>query len=166
MLRQWGQERPELDTSGMAVVLRILQLSGILNDRLKATLAPSGLEPWEFDVLSALRRAGPRGGVPSKALCESAQLTSGAMSNRIDRLEERGFVRRRPHPEDRRSNTIHLTPKGRERIDRVIGARMDDAAASLEGLPVADQRRLAGLLRDVLLLLDATAEAPADGTRD
>jgi DNA-binding MarR family transcriptional regulator len=149
MLAQWSRERPDLDTSGMAVVLRVLLLAGLFGERLKETLAPHDMAPWEFDVLSALRRSSDRGGVTPSELCESAQLTSGAMTHRIDRLEERGLVRREASPEDRRSWLICLTPKGLELVDRAVGARMEDAAASVASLGRADQRRLARLLRSV-----------------
>mgnify|MGYP003628035230 CR=1 FL=1 len=154
MLDQWKLERPELDTSGMAVVLRVLQASGAFSERLKRLLEPSNLTPWEFDVLSALRRVGKPWGVPSKDLCESAMLTSGAMSNRIDRLEERGLVKRRPNPLDRRSTMVHLTRKGLARVDRVIGLRMEDAVESVQSLRSKDRAELARLLRLVVLGLE------------
>jgi DNA-binding MarR family transcriptional regulator len=154
MLAQWDEERPDLDTSGMGVVLRILFLAGRFSERLKEILAPMDLAPFEFDVLSALRRAGREGGLTPSELCESAQLTSGAMTHRIDRLEERGLVRRRPSQEDRRSTWICLTAKGRGLVDQVIGARMDDAAEAVGGLSRAEQRELARLLRTLSLGLE------------
>lgn len=150
MLEQWARERPDLDSAGMGIVLRIQILAGVFANRLKATLEPAGLAPWEFDVLSALRRAGRAGLTPSE-LCESAQLTSGAMTHRIDRLEEPGLVRRRPAESDRRSISVVLTPKGRALIDNVIGARMVDAAASVASLTKGQRDELVRLLRAVSL---------------
>jgi DNA-binding MarR family transcriptional regulator len=158
MLRQWARERPDLESAGLGIVLRVQILAGIFAGRLKDVLAPTGLAPWEFDVLSALRRAGPDGLTP-KQLCKSARLTSGAMTHRIDRLEEPGLVRRRPAATDRRSVTVSLTPKGRALIDKVIGARMVDAAASVGALRKRERDELAGLLRTLSLAIHET-DAP------
>ena len=155
MLDQWRSERPDLDTSGMGIALRILFLGGVLGARLKETLAPAGLAPWEFDVLSALRRTGGTEGLSPTELCEAAQLTSGAMTHRIDRLEERRLVRRRAETSDRRSVRVTLTAQGRKQIDRVIGARMVDAADFVAGLNRSEQRQLASLLRRVTKGLEA-----------
>lgn len=145
MLAQWGEERPDLDSSGMAVVLRIFSLAGTLSERLKSLLATTELAPFEYDVLSALRRAGREGATP-KTLCRSAQLTSGAMTHRLDRLEDRRLVRRRRDREDRRSVTVVLTARGKKVVDAILGARMRDAAESLSALSNAQRRELARLL--------------------
>ncbi len=147
MLDDWRTERPDLDPSAMAVVLRVHILSSQLAERLKDALAPLGLAPWEFDVLSALRRAGRSGGRTPKELCQSAQLTSGAMTHRLDRLEEKGWLRRRVAKDDRRSITVHLTPKGRTVVDRAVEARMEDAVQCVAGLKPTDQSSLARLLK-------------------
>ncbi len=155
MLGQWSRERPDLDSTGMAIVLRILMHAGALADRLKVTLAPMGLASWEFDVLSALRRSSGEGGLTSKDLCESAQLTSGAMTHRLDRLEERGFIRRKTRKSDRRSILVTLTPRGTSLVDKAIEQRMADAADCMRGLTKTDQRKL-------IVLLRALAIAPAE----
>ena len=147
MLAQWRRERPELDSSGMGVVLRIQLLSGILTDRLKEILAPKGLAPFEYEVLSALRRNDAAGGSTPKELCRSARLTSGAMTHRLDRLEARGLVRRRSGRKDRRSISVVLTARGRSLVDGILGERMADAATCLDAFTKAERRELAGLLR-------------------
>jgi len=149
MLAQWRRQRPDLDSSGMAVVLRVVLLSGVLFDRLKAILGPVGLAPWEYDVLSAIRRAGNPSGVTPKELCRSAQLTSGAMTHRIDRLVARGLVRRQAGRADRRSVGVLLTARGRALVDRVIGDRMRDAIACLTPLRKKELAELTRLLRIV-----------------
>jgi DNA-binding MarR family transcriptional regulator len=156
MLAQWGRQRPDLDSSGMAVVLRVLLLSGVFAQRLKGVLAPAGLAPFEYDVLSALRRAGR--GVSPKELCRSAQLSSGAMTYRIDRLEERGLVRRRTDPQDRRGIAVELTSRGLALVEGILGARMADAAESLRPLTRREVRELARLLRIVSKSLEEPQE--------
>ncbi|MEX1023490.1 MAG: MarR family transcriptional regulator [Planctomycetota bacterium] len=144
MIGQWRRERPDLDPAGLGVVLRVLHLEGLLAERLKRTLATTDLAPFEYDVLSALRRAGP---LSIKALCDAAQLTSGAMTHRLDRLEERGFVERGAHDYDRRMTMVRLSPTGRAAVDRIVGRRMDDANASLAALDEPERAELARLLR-------------------
>lgn len=151
MLVQWRKQRPDLDSSGMAVVLRVLMVAGVLSERLKNTLAPAGLAPWEYDVLSALRREGRAGGLTPGELCESAQLTSGAMTHRLDRLEERGLVRRRAGETDRRTVTVVLSARGCRLVDGIVGARMSDAAECLSAMSKKDRTELARLLREVNL---------------
>jgi DNA-binding MarR family transcriptional regulator len=147
ILAQWREERPELDSSGMSVVLRVLNFSGILSERLKGILEPAGLLPFEYDVLSALRRSEVSGGMTPTELCRSAQLTSGAMTHRLDRLEERGLVRRKADKQDRRSVQVSLTVRGKKIVDSILGARMADATKSLGGLTKQERRELARLLR-------------------
>lgn len=154
ILSQWREQRPDLDSSGMAVVLRVLLLSGVFAERLKETLAPAGLAPWEYDVLAALRRAGMGEGLTPKELCRSAQLTSGAMTHRLDRLEERGLLRRKAAKKDRRSVLVQLTARGRRLVDGIIGARMADAAACLGELGERDRKQLARHLRTICSGLD------------
>ena len=149
MVAQWRQQRPDLDSSGMAVVLRVLFLSGAFTDRLKAILAPAGLAPWEYDVLSALRRMGAGGGLTPKEMCQSAQLTSGAMTHRLDRLEKRKLVRRKKDRPDGRSVHVQLTARGLTLVDGIVGARMENALASLKGLTKKDRRDLSRLLRAI-----------------
>jgi len=156
MLRQWQRERPDLDTSGMTVVLRILFLAGLYDERLKSALEPVGLAPWEFDVLSALLRSDAGSGLSPTELCRYAQLTSGAMTNRIDRLAKRGLVRRRPNPEDGRSTLVLLTAKGRRLVDEIIDARMADAKDCVRTLRAGECLELARLLRR--LSVDAPLE--------
>jgi DNA-binding MarR family transcriptional regulator len=147
LLQQWRQERPELDPSGLAVVLRVTALAGVFAERLKHILAPHGLAPFEYDVLAALRRNEPGPGLSPTALCRTAQLTSGAMTHRLDRLETRGLVERHSTPEDRRGVRVSLTTAGRRLVDSVVGERMADAARSLGRLDAAEAQRLADLLR-------------------
>jgi len=147
----WSAQRPELDSDAMGVVLRIQALAKILGDRVAARLLEYGLQWWQYDVLSALRRQGRPFRLTATELAAAGRLTSGAMTNRIDRLETEGLVRRVADPQDRRRVLVQLTPKGRKLVDRATAARFDAATAALGGLTEAQRRQLGDLLRRLLL---------------
>lgn len=123
---QWSTSRPDLDPAPMALVVRIMRVAALLQDRLAQVVAAHGLAVWEFDVLATLRRNGPDG-LPPKQLLREMLLSSGAMTNRIDRLEEAGLVERVPDPTDRRGTNVRLTPAGVARVDPIVGDRFEDA---------------------------------------
>lgn len=151
LLIQWTHERPELDWSGLSVVVRILFLSKVFRQSAEQALAPLRLKLWEYDVLSALRRQGPPFQMPATALARASMLTTGAMTNRIDRLEERGLVIREMEPSDRRGVNVRLTSRGRDLIDAAIEARLTAASAQLQVLSMAERRAVSDGLRKVLL---------------
>ncbi len=151
ILDQWSAERPELETTSLGVVIRVMGLyRSFLRDATRA-LEPLELELWEYDVLSALRRQGQPYALSASRLARETDLSSGAMTNRIDRLEQRGFVKRVADLADRRGVNVSLTPEGTREIDKAIQRRLDSAAASLQGLSEAEQNVLAGLLRTIVL---------------
>ncbi len=150
ILDQWSAERPELDTASLGVVIRIMGLyRSFLRDATRA-LEPLDLELWEYDVLSALRRQGQPYALSASRLARETDLSAGAMTNRIDRLEGRDLVARVPDKTDRRGVNVSLTPRGIEEIDRAIQRRLDAAAASLKGLSNDEQTALADLLRTIV----------------
>ena len=151
LLAQWKKERPDLDTSPIGVLARIFLVSQIDSRRLEGVLRPCGLTIPEFDVLSILRRSGVPFRQPVGVICERTLVSSGAMTNRVDRLEERGLVKREPNPDDRRSVLVALTGEGKRAIDRAIPLRASDAAEQLEGLAAKDRRTLERLLRRLVV---------------
>jgi DNA-binding MarR family transcriptional regulator len=116
----------------------------------RAALEPVGLELWEYDVLSALRRQGKDFALAASVLARETELSTGAMTNRVDRLVDRGLVRRRSGENDRRSVIVRLTTKGRKVIDEAIKYRLDAARQSLKDLTAAERKALGGLLRKVV----------------
>ena len=118
-----------------------------------SALEPAGLELWEYDVHSALRRQGKPYALPATRLARQTELSTGAMTNRIDRLEDRGFVARRADKVDRRSVIVRLTPTGLREIDKAIGYRLEAARDSVRHLTAKQRRDLSELLR--LVVLDA-----------
>lgn len=151
ILNQWSEERPELDTAPLGVVIRVMSLYRSFLREATRALEPLGLELWEYDVLSALRRQGEPYALPATGLAKETDLSSGAMTNRIDRLEGRGLVRRQPDEEDRRSVIVRLTSQGRKVIDEAIRHRLDAASDSLRDLDGDDLKQLARLLRIMVL---------------
>ena len=150
----WLRERPDLDFAPLQVFSRVARLSKHL-DRARCTaFSRSELDSWEFDVLSALRRAGAPFELSPKLLLQQTLVSSGTMTNRIDRLVERGLVTRRTDPNDGRGIFVGMTAGGLTRVDAAITRLVDAEAALLASLPAADQERLAALLRRLSLDFD------------
>jgi DNA-binding MarR family transcriptional regulator len=148
-----------VDATPLALANRILALARLLEVRSDEALAPFGLELWQFDVLSALRRAAPLYELSPSQLCRVSTLSCGAMTNRLDRLEEAGFVQRKPDPDDRRALRIRLTEQGRDRIDAALSVRVEQARRFAETLAPEQREILAGLLRVLLTANDTPSQA-------
>jgi DNA-binding MarR family transcriptional regulator len=146
----WNQQRPDLDPEPMGVVLRIQALAKILGDQTAARLQEFDLQWWQYDVLSALRRRGKPFILAATELADSAMLTSGAMTNRIDRLEDERLVRRLKDNDDRRRVLVQLTRKGLKLIEGATEARFESAMEALDGLNTRQRESLSNLLRLVL----------------
>jgi len=153
ILGQWKSERPDLDTRSMGVVGRIQRAAAALRPRLDETHEASGLQGESFDVLASLRRAGPPYQLSPTQLYREMMLTSGAMTNRIDRLEEAGLVARRADPNDRRGTQVRLTAKGKSLIDAAASKHVANEERLLSGLTIREQQQLTDLLRKLLLTL-------------
>jgi DNA-binding MarR family transcriptional regulator len=155
ILAAWRRERPDLDVSPLEVLSRVSRLARRLDLARGSAFSEQGLEAWAFDVLSALRRAGDPYELSPGQLVQQTLVTSGTMTNRVDRLERRGLVERRPDPGDRRGVHVHLTDTGREVVDRAMAELITQENSMLGHLSTADQRQLAGLLRRMLAPLEA-----------
>ncbi len=151
ILEQWSEERPELETESLGVVIRVTSLSRAFLRQATDALAPMDLELFEYDVLSALRRQGRPFALPATGLAKETGLSSGAMTNRIDKLESRGLVTREADNSDRRAVIVSLTSDGKKAIDDAIQLRLDAADESLQGLSGRELSDLAKLLRKVRL---------------
>lgn len=146
----WASARPDLDTSPMAVLSRVSRLARHLESARREAFGSSGIESWEFDVLSALRRAGTEP-LSASALMHQTLVTSGTMTTRIDKLAARGLVTRTRDPHDGRAVRITLTPAGARTVDEAMSRLLASERELLAPLPVAERDRLAGMLRDLLL---------------
>lgn len=151
LLAAWQRELPELDTAPLAVLSRVSRLARRLDRARSVVFAGQGLETFEFDVLAALRRAGPPYELSPGRLLRETLVGSGTMTNRVDRLQARGLVRRRPDPEDGRGVRVRLTARGRARVDAAVADLVEREHALLADLPDRERERLARLLRSVLV---------------
>ena len=151
----WRAQRPDLDVEPMQVLSRISRLARHLDIARRGAFADHGLESWEFDVLSALRRQGPPFQLTPGALLRATLVTSGTMTNRIDRLAAAGLVRREPDPRDKRGVLVTLTDRGRQSVDAALADLLHRERVLLAGLNTADRRRLADLMRILLAPFDA-----------
>ena len=135
IVSQWNRERPAVDVSGMAVIGRLGRLNILIRSRLDEVFARHDLESWEFDVLATLLRTGAPHQLTPGQLLDSMMITSGAMTNRIDRLEARGLVERVKDPDDGRQVLVTLTTEGTAKVDAAL---VDHAANELNLLAALD----------------------------
>lgn len=153
----WSAQRPDLDFSPLEVLSRVDRLSRHLDRARREAFRRSDLESWEWDVLSALRRAGEPFHLSPKQLLQQTLVSSGTMTNRIDRLVGRRLVRREADPGDGRGVIVVLTEDGRVRVDAAITRLVDAEAILLASLSTGERDRLAGLLRKLVLEFDHLA---------
>src|SRR6266702_1716636 len=143
VIDQWRRERPEVDIWPMSILGRILRLSRVLEREYKKLFAEHGLEPFEYDVLTTLRRAGEPYELTASALLKAALVTSGAITNRIDRMEVKGLVERVRDRDDRRSVHIRLTPHERDVLDAIFGLHIANMERILDPLDLPTHEQLA-----------------------
>jgi DNA-binding MarR family transcriptional regulator len=155
----WRAERPDLDLEPLQVLSRVSRLARHLDRARRTAFAAHGLETWEFDVLSALRRQGPPYQLSPGALLRATLVTSGTMTNRIDRLAERGLVTRLPDPQDKRGVLVQLSERGKMVADAALTDLLDQEHSLLTALDDAQRKQLAFLLRMLLTPFDAHATA-------
>ncbi len=155
LVAAWGRERPDLDVGPMQVLSRVTRLARHLDLARRQAFAAHDLETWEFDVLSALRRAGEPYELSPGRLIRETMVTSGTMTNRVDRLTTKGLVARLPDPADRRGVLVRLTPEGRTRVDAALAGLLEHERLLLHELSDDDRETLAGLLRTVVSPFDA-----------
>jgi DNA-binding MarR family transcriptional regulator len=151
LVEAWGRERGDLDLRPMEVLSRVSRLAHHLDRARRAAFADHLLETWEFDVLAALRRAGTPYQLSPGRLLKETLVTSGTMTNRVDRLEARGLVERLPDPRDRRGVLVRLTPEGRRTVDGALDGLLGRESGLLAGLDARRQQQLADLLRTLVL---------------
>ena len=155
LVAAWRAQRPDLDVEPMQVLSRISRLARHLDIARRGAFAEHGLESWEFDVLSALRRQGPPFQLTPGALLRATLVTSGTMTNRIDRLAAAELVRREPDPTDKRGVLVTLTDLGQARVDAALAGLLRRERMLLAGLDAGERQHLADLMRILLVPFDA-----------
>jgi DNA-binding MarR family transcriptional regulator len=160
ILEQWARERPDLDCSPMGVIGRISQLQREVHLAQRETFARHGLDAPSFDVLAALRRAGEPYQLTPTALMRTALVTSGAITQRLDRLEDRGLITRTRSASDGRAVVVTLTAAGRAALDAALPDHLETERGLLAGLSDDDRAQLAGLLRRFLVTLGRLPQPP------
>jgi len=146
----WGRERDDLDLAPVEVFSRISRLARLLDLARRDAFTAQSIETWEFDVLAALRRAGRPYQLSPGQLLKETMVTSGTMTNRIDRLTERGFVERSPDPNDRRGVLVGLTSAGKSAVDGAFETLLASERELLGELSAAERRSLAELLKRLM----------------
>ncbi len=150
LVEAWGRERSDLDLAPVEVFSRVGRLARLLDKARREAFSAHTIETWEFDVLAALRRAGRPYQLTPGALLRQTMVTSGTMTNRVDRLAARGLVERSPDPKDRRGVLVRLTTSGKNTVDGAFESLLESERDLLSGLAPADRSQLASLLKQLM----------------
>ncbi|MCW2822883.1 MAG: MarR family transcriptional regulator [Marmoricola sp.] len=150
LVEAWTRERDDLDLAPVEVFSRISRLARLLDKARREAFTAHQIETWEFDVLSALRRTGAPYQLTPGALLRQTMVTSGTMTNRVDRLALRGFVERSPDPSDRRGVLVRLTAPGKQAVDGAFETLLASERDLLSDLSSTDRTRLAELLKQLM----------------
>ncbi len=150
ILEQWAEQRPDLDASPMAVLGRLKRLTQLADNELRRNYARHDLDSASFDVLATLRRSNSEHRLTPAGLMRSSMVTSGAITQRLDRLEARGLVSRKPSETDGRGVEVTLTAEGLRLIDSVLPTHLETEERLLAALSTAERAKLADGLRTLL----------------
>lgn len=155
IISAWKRERPDIQPAPMGIIGRISRLSRLLESAMEVDYQFFELSGIEFDVLATLRRSGAPYELTPTQLYRASMLSSGAMTNRLDRLEKRGFVERRPDPTDRRGTRVALTPDGLSKIDAALESHVACEDLLLACLSDEEREGAAHILRKLLISLES-----------
>ncbi len=154
LVRGWQRALPAVDVTPLEVLSRVSRLARHLDRQRSVIFARHDLEIWSFDVLAALRRSEPPHHLSPGQLLAQTRVTSGTMTNRLDHLEGRGLVRRRPDPSDARSVRVQLTSAGKRRVDSALSDLVERERAILGAIDERERKTLSGLLRRIVAPFD------------
>lgn len=157
---EWAREWPDLDTSSIDVVARVGRVSRFLDEGMDRLFLTRGIRREGWDVLASLRRAGPPYRASPTELYQRLMRTSGAMTNRLRRLEAAGLVTRLPDPDDARGSLVELTAEGHRLVDELAPLHVANERAMLAALTKKEQRDLAALLAKLLSALESAEPGP------
>ena len=154
IVAQWQREMPGLESGNMILFGRLKRCTALLQARLETVFAEHGLNAASFDVLATLRRAGKPYSLTPTALFESLMVTSGTMTNRLQRLEDKGLIQRLPNPEDARSQLVQLTPQGKALIEKVVVLHVENERTILDQLSPYTRQQLEEGLKALMKVLE------------
>jgi len=156
ILDQWQKECPEIQTDAMATIGRLKRCSFLLQPKLEAVFNQYSLTSWEFDVLATLRRSGEPYCLAPTPLLSALMISSGTMTNRMNRLEERELVKRKPDPKDARSKLVQLTSKGLELVSSAVVKHADNEECLMSAMTRNERSQLDKLLKKFMVSLEST----------
>ncbi|GAA1616940.1 MarR family winged helix-turn-helix transcriptional regulator [Leucobacter chromiireducens] len=154
IIADWSAARPDLDLTPLAIFSRLWRITKHLDRARAHAFDRSGLASWEFDVLAVLRRGGEPFRQSPKVLVQQTMVSSGTMTNRIDRMVDRGLVQRLTDPNDGRGVLVEMTPLGLTLVDAAMTRLSDSEERLLGGIPRSERERLSVLLRRLALSVD------------
>lgn len=155
--RQWARELPDLNTEPMAILGRAFRLGNMIRPSIEATFASFGLDRGEFDVIGTLKRSGPPYRLTPTEMYALLMISSGGLTHRLDRLEKSGLIRREKSAKDGRSVQVALTEAGAVLAEQAFRTDMASELAFLDPLDTQEREMLAGLLRKLILGIEAQA---------
>ena len=155
IVEAWRRERPDLGVEPLHVFSRVSRLARLLDLDRTSAFARHELEGWEFDVLSALRRAGEPYQLSPGRLVQETLVTSGTMTNRIDRLATKGWVERLPSPTDRRGVIVRLTQGGQAAVDAAMADLLAREGELLDDMSADERAALTRALKRLLAPFEA-----------
>jgi DNA-binding MarR family transcriptional regulator len=154
LVAEWRRERPDLDPSPVAVLGRLHRISARLQRRIETWLEPLDLTWESFSLILTLRRSGAPFALRPTDLYRESLLTSGAITNRIDRVERQGLVRRRQNPNDGRVMVVELTAAGRRLADKATAIHFRALAETFAGLSKDERAQLDMSLARLMAVLE------------
>jgi DNA-binding MarR family transcriptional regulator len=152
LIAAWKRERPDLDLTPLSILSRITRISRHLDIARRDAFGE--LENWGFDVLAALRRAGNPHQLSPGQLMQETMVTSGTMTNRLDKLEELQLITREPDPQDGRGSLVTLTKAGIRAVDAAMEELLKNERKLIKDLADKDQVQLTELLSTLVSKLD------------
>lgn len=159
LIAQRRRETPGIPLDGMEILSRAGRLTRLSRKWIEPVFDRHGLDTGEFDVLATLRRSGAPFCLRPTELYQSLMITSGGLTDRLNRLEKKGFIERVVSETDRRSALVKLTVKGRRTIDAAFAEDMAIEESLLSALSSGERRQLASLLARLLTDVEQRDEA-------
>jgi DNA-binding MarR family transcriptional regulator len=154
IVAEWAREQPDLDTSAIALIGRVMRASRLLQLEVERSLAMFDLTVNEFNALNALRRAGRPHKLSPTDVGVSLLFSSGGLTKLLERLESRGLISREPNPDDGRGVIVALTTAGKELQEEAMAAHQENEEQLLSPLTRTQRERFNTILRDLLVTLE------------